>query len=141
MHLDVARFLAGLDMKALRTAALSLCVAAANAQNLMGQMVARWQTGTQAAPATFSEWKGTFHDGSGPFGTYANNQDSWYLIDPCARETAEGRPCRVLMWFGLFDSEGIYDTLTVFDGSDSTRKGSQLALLSGGAVIPSPKSH
>lgn len=133
MHLDVARFLTGLDMKALRTAALSLCVAAANAQNLMGQMVARWQTGTQEAPATFSEWKGTFHDGSGPFGTYANNQDSWYLIDPCARETAEGRPCRVLMWFGLFDSEGIYDTLTVFDGSDSTRKGSQLALLSGGA--------
>jgi hypothetical protein len=113
-----------------RAAALVWFVTLANAQSQLDQMVPAWQSGSQEAPATFSEWKGAFHDGSGPYGTYSNNQDSWYLINPCAKETAEGRPCRVLLWFDLFDSEGIYDTLTVFDGSTEE---SQIALLSGGA--------
>ena len=102
----------------------------AGAQEQLDQMIPAWQSGSQEDPATFSEWKGAFHDGSGPYGTYSNNQDSWYLIDPCAKEAAAGSPCRVLLWFELFDSEGIYDTLTIFDGVTTD---SQIAILSGGA--------
>ena len=71
----------------------------AGAQDQLDQMIPSWQSGSQEDPATFSEWKGAFHDGSGPYGTYSNNQDSWYLIEPCAKEAAAGSPCRVLLWF------------------------------------------
>eukprot|EP01052_Picozoa_sp_SAG31_P066425 SAG31_NODE_25226_length_465_cov_1.800546_1_plen_145_part_10 len=89
----------------------------------------RWREGTESDPATFSDWQGKFHDGSGAFGTYINNQDSWYLIDPCGRENAADNPCHVLLWFEVFDTEEIYDSLKVYDGYSSMN---EIATLDGG---------
>ena len=71
---------------------------------------------TSNTSTVFDRWQGKFHDGSGAFGTYINNQNSYYLIDPCKEATAAGSPCRVLLWFEVFDTEPIYDTMTIFDG-------------------------
>eukprot|EP01051_Picozoa_sp_SAG22_P019311 SAG22_NODE_3526_length_1661_cov_1.147887_1_plen_376_part_01 len=100
---------------------LALLAGRAAAQDIVNGIdvdaaVGSWRTGTQSAPVTFSDWQGKFHDGSGAFGTYINNQDSWYLIDPCGDEVSNGNPCHVLLWFEVFDTEEIYDTLKVYDG-------------------------
>ena len=109
-----------------RHSAVALCIALlsvgqAFAQDIVNGVdvdsaVAAWRAGGADTPVTFSEWQGKFHDGSGAFGTYINNQDSWYLIDPCGDATTRGEPCHVLLWFEVFDTEEIYDTLKVYDG-------------------------
>ena len=84
-----------------------------------------WELGTEEAPVVLSSWKGVFHDGSGPLGTYDPKMDSHFLIDPC--QGREG--CRILMWFDLFETEYLTDSFTVYDGR--TKSGRVLAELSG----------
>eukprot|EP01047_Picozoa_sp_COSAG01_P076321 COSAG01_NODE_13360_length_1596_cov_1.342017_2_plen_252_part_00 len=76
-----------------------------------------WEIGTKDSPVVFASWKGVFHDGSGPLGTYDNKMDSYWLIDPCQEDTKQGNPCRILMWFDLFESEYIQDKLVIYDGA------------------------
>jgi hypothetical protein len=71
-----------------------------------------WEIGTEEAPVVFTEWKGVFHDGSGPLGTYDPKMDSHFLIDPCGGQDG----CRILMWFDLFETEYLTDRFTVYDG-------------------------
>lgn len=69
---------------------VALLVQPLMAQNPLDMLMPEWQGGTEEEPILFNEWRGAFHDGSGPLGTYTNNQDSWVLISPCEAETAAG---------------------------------------------------
>lgn len=71
-------------------------------------------TGTVDDPWLYSTPEGSFDDGSGALGTYANNMDGWWLLNPCAESTSAGRPCTVLVWFELFETEENYDQLSFF---------------------------
>ena len=84
-----------------------------------------WETGTEEEPVVFSAWKGVFHDGSGPLGTYDPKMDSHFLIDPCGEQDG----CRILLWFDLFETEYLTDRFTVYDGR--TKDAEVLAELSG----------
>jgi hypothetical protein len=53
-------------------------------------LMSNWQSSPEDDPVLFTDWKGAFHDGSGPLGTYSNNQESWYLINPCEEEAIAG---------------------------------------------------
>ena len=85
----------------------------------LGQDTAASGTGSEGDPWLFDAPQGSFDDGSGPLGTYANNMDGWWLISPCEASTATGSPCTVLIWFELFDTEENYDKVIAFNGFDS----------------------
>jgi len=86
------------------------------------------QTSTMCVDASSTSTTGTLYDSGGSLGSYGNNENCGFLINPCGATS-------ITLSFASIDIESCCDDINIYDGVDNT---GTLLLNAQGTTLPSP---